>query len=219
MTRITRRLLREDVYGAVFERIVHGGLTPGMRVRDTAIAEELGVSRTPVREALVRLSEDGFLTADAGRGFRVRGLALDEVLDTYPILWTLEGLGLRSSAPLTAAQLARLDELNAALSGAGDDVPRRIALDEEWHRALLAGCRNRELLRLVDGMKRRMHVYEHHYWQEGSVEQSTQEHERIARALAAGDLDAAVAGLEDNFRGTMQRLARRLQSAAPAAPR
>ena len=118
MTPITRRLLREDVYGEVFERIVHGGLTPGMRVRDSAIAADLGVSRTPVREALVRLAEDGFLDADAGRGFRVRALALDEVLDTYPILWTLEGLGLRSSAPLTADQLARLDEINATLAGA-----------------------------------------------------------------------------------------------------
>jgi DNA-binding GntR family transcriptional regulator len=219
MTAINRRLLREDVYGEVFQRIVHGGLAPGMRVRDTAIAEELGVSRTPVREALVRLSEDGFLNADAGRGFRVRALALDEVLDTYPILWTLEGLGLRSSAPLTAAQIERLDKLNAVLAGAGDDIPRRIALDEEWHHALLAGCRNRELMRLVDGMKRRMHVYEHHYWQDASIEQSVREHDRIARAVAAGDVDAAVAGLEDNFRGTMQRLVRRLESAAPAAPR
>lgn len=219
MTPISRRLLREDVYREVFERIVHGGLTPGMRVRDSAIAQDLGVSRTPVREALVRLAEDGFLNADAGRGFRVRALALDEVLDAYPIIWTLEGLGLRSSAPLTAAQLERLDELNAALAGAGDDIPRRISLDEEWHRALLAGCRNRELLRLVDGMKRRMRVYEHQYWQEASVEQSTREHARIAAAVAAGDLDAAVAELEENFRGTMRRLARRLESAAPAAPR
>lgn len=219
MTPIARRLLREDVYREVFERIVHGGLTPGMRVRDSAIAEALGVSRTPVREALVRLAEDGYLDADAGRGFRVRALALDEVLDTYPILWTLEGLGLRSSAPPAAEQLARLDALNAALAGAGDDIQRRIALDEEWHRALLAGCRNRELTRMVDGMKRRMHVYEHHYWQDASVGQSVREHERIARALAAGDVDAAVAGLEDNFRGTMQRLARRLEDGAPAAPR
>ena len=219
MPRITRRLLREDVYREVFERIVHGGLAPGARVRDTEIAGELGVSRTPVREALVRLTEDGFLNADAGRGFRVRVLSADEVLDTYPILWTLEGLGLRSSAPLTAAQLDHLRALNARLAAAGGDIPRRILLDEEWHRALLAGCGNRELPRLIGAMKRRMRVYEHHYWQDGTVEVSVGEHERIAAALAAGDLDAAVAGLEDNFRGTMERLARRLRGADAAAPR
>ncbi len=219
MPRITRRLLREDVYREVFERIVHGGLPPGARVRDSAIAEQLGVSRTPVREALVRLTEDGFLNADAGRGFRVRVLSADEVLDTYPILWTLEGLGLRAAVPLTAGQLDRLRALNARLAAAGDDIPRRITLDEEWHRALLAGCGNRELLRLIDAMKRRMRVYEHHYWQDSAVEVSVGEHERIAAALAAGDMDAAVAGLEDNFRGTMERLARRLQGADAAASR
>lgn len=217
MPRIARRLLREDVYREVFELILHGGLGPGTRVRDSAIAEQLGVSRTPVREALVRLTEDGFLNADAGRGFRVRVLGADEVLDTYPIVWTLEGLGLRSAAPLTAGQLDGLHALNARLAAAGDDIPRRISLDEEWHRALLAGCGNRELLRLIGAMKRRMRVYEHHYWQDGAVEVSVAEHERIAGALAAGDMDAAVAGLEDNFRGTMERLARRLQDAEAAA--
>ena len=218
MPRITRRLLREDVYREVFERIVHGGLPPGARVRDTAIAEQLGVSRTPVREALVRLTEDGFLDADAGRGFRVRVLSADEVLDTYPIVWTLEGLGLRSAAPFTRERLDALAAINATLAAAGDDIPRRIALDEEWHRALLAECGNRELVRLIDAMKRRMRVYEHHYWQDSAVETSTQEHERVIRALAAGEMETAVAVLEENFRGTMERLARRLQGAASAAP-
>lgn len=213
MPRITRRLLREDVYRDVFERIVHGGLPPGARVRDTEIAELLGVSRTPVREALVRLTEDGFLNADAGRGFRVRVLSADEVLDTYPILWTLESLGLRSSAPFTAGHLDRLHALNARLAAAGGDIPRRIALDEEWHQALLSGCGNRELPRVIDAMKRRMRVYEHHYWQDSDVEVSIGEHERIAGALAAGDMEAAIAALEDNFRGTMERLARRLRDA------
>lgn len=64
-----------------------------------------------------------------------------------------------------------------------------------------------------------MHVYEHQDWQDAAVQQSTGEPARIARALAAGDLDAAIAALEDNFRGTMQRLARRLESAAASAPR
>lgn len=217
MPRIDRRLLREDVYREVFELILHGGLPPGARVRDSAIAEQLGVSRTPVREALVRLTEDGFLNADAGRGFRVRVLCAEEVLDTYPILWTLEGLGLRSAVPVTAGQLDHLHALNARLAAAGGDIPRRIALDEEWHRALLAGCGNRELLRLIDAMKRRMRVYEHHYWQDSAVEVSVGEHERIAEALAAGDMDGAVAGLEDNFRRTMERLAGRLQGGDAAA--
>src|SRR4029450_574097 len=71
---ITRVPLRDQIYHEVLARIHRGDLSPGSRVRDTTLAQQLGVSRTPVREALLRLSREGVLDIETGRGFRLRPL-------------------------------------------------------------------------------------------------------------------------------------------------
>ena len=86
---ITREPLREQVHRAIVGRILREDLAPGARISDSVLAQELGVSRTPVREALLRLEREGFLDVDVGRGFFVKPLSAGEVREVYPILWTL----------------------------------------------------------------------------------------------------------------------------------
>ena len=213
MAPINRRLLREHIYEDVLKRIMHGHFQPGSRLRDTIIADELQVSRTPVREALVRLSQDGHLHADAGRGFKVRTLTPQEVRDLYPVAWTLEILALRTSGSFSVTQLARLREINAELGANAGSVEERISIDESWHRTLLEGCANGELLQLIDTVKRRLRVYEHAYWYDASVADSVDQHSRILSAIESGDIDEAATVLEENFSKTMERL---LSSLTPA---
>ena len=185
---------------------MHGRLKPGSRIRDTMIADELQVSRTPVREALVRLSQDGHLHADAGRGFTVRTLTPREVRDLYPIVWTLEVLALRQSVPISGEDLARLRAINDDLAANSGSIEERIAIDEMWHRTLLERCPNAELIQLIDTVKRRLRVYEHAYWYDASVADSVDQHSRILSAIEGGDIERAAAILEENFRDTMDRL-------------
>src|SRR4028119_956924 len=103
---ITRVPLREQVHHAIIGRILREELAPGARLSDSALAGELGVSRTPVREALLRLEREGFLEVDVGRGFFVKPLSAGEVREVYPILWTLEVLALRTTLPPSRARLA-----------------------------------------------------------------------------------------------------------------
>src|SRR5215831_12141198 len=88
-TLISKKPLREEIHALLRERIVAGRVLPGSRLPDVQLAGELGVSRTPVREALLRLVREGLVENDPHRGFFVAPLSRQEVLDTYPIVWAL----------------------------------------------------------------------------------------------------------------------------------
>jgi DNA-binding GntR family transcriptional regulator len=203
---ITRVPLREQVHRAVVGRILREEIAPGSRISDSVLAQELGVSRTPVREALLRMEREGFLEVDVGRGFFVKALSAGEVAEVYPILWTLEVLALRACR-VDAATVAELDRINAELGQAGDDPERRVELDMAWHQALLARCGNRLLLEMISRLKAVIRRYEYAYMQNGvRVPVSTRAHDDIARALERGDVEAAVPLLESNWRFTMEEL-------------
>ncbi|MDB4950276.1 MAG: transcriptional regulator, GntR family [Gemmatimonadetes bacterium] len=198
---IVRVPLREQVHRAVVGRIVRDEVGPGDRLSDAALAAELGVSRTPVREALVRLEQEGFLASDPGRGFFVKPLCAREVEEVYPIVWTLEGLALRSAPPLSGAAMAELSRLSREVPGAADDPTRRIELDVAWHRALTQGCGNALLLDTLASLKTTIHRYEFAWMQSSeAVPESARAHDRIAALAGAGRVDEAAAALEEHWR-------------------
>ena len=146
---ITRTPLRDEVYREVVELIHRGELPPGSRVRDTSVASQLGVSRTPVREALLRLAREGILEADMGRGFSVCRLDATEMRETGAILGALETLALQSCGEISTERLNRLTAIDRELAGTRSDADRCVALDEEWHRTLLEDCPNRRLRDII----------------------------------------------------------------------
>jgi DNA-binding GntR family transcriptional regulator len=203
---ISRVPLRDQVHHAIIERILRDELKASARISDTALARELSVSRTPIREALLRLEREGFLEADVGRGFFVKALSQREVREVYPVLWTLEVLALRTTAPLTDARRAALAGINAELEGE-DDPERRIDLDARWHRTLLETCGNEYLLATIDAMKRVIRRYEYAYMlNAGFIPVSTRTHDQIVTHVGAGEIDEAVPLLETNWRFSMENL-------------
>jgi DNA-binding GntR family transcriptional regulator len=200
-TVIARSPLGEQVYLQVLQRIQGGDIPGGSRVRDAAIAAELGVSRTPVREALLRLSREGLLSAEMGRGFRLTSLDRTELRDTGSILAALEPLALEQSPEPDSPRLASLGDVVRQLEQTRGDVARCVELDEEFHRVLLEDCPNRRLLALVATLRRSLRRYLHHYLQRGGrVSLSSLQHSRIAEALRKGDRAAARQLLERKWR-------------------
>lgn len=198
---ITRAPLREKVHAVLVRRILRDDLKPSSRLSDSTLAEELGVSRTPVREALVRLEREGFLESDPGRGFFVKPLSAAEVRDIYPVLWTLETMALRACPTPSAALLAELEHINAEMRESAAQPERRIELDTRWHRALLDRCGNRYLLNTLRSTKAVIRRYEYAYMQDaGLIPVSTRTHEQIACAAAEGRMDDAAAALQENWR-------------------
>ena len=189
---ITRTPLRDEVYREIVELIHRGELPPGTRVKDTSVAIQLGVSRTPVREALLRLAREGILDADMGRGFSVCRLDPKEMRETGAILGALESLALHGCGDISAERLARLSEIDRELSGTRSDVDRSVALDEEWHRTLLEDCPNRRLRDIISTLWQVPRRYMRAYLRDARrVTLSTQHHARIIEALRRKDYQTA----------------------------
>ena len=106
----------DRIYEIVLNEIVEGALAPGSRLVESRLAERLGVSRTPVREAMFRLHQDGFVSTTAGTGFSVKALDEKEARELFPILSGLECLALSMAGPLLPLDLKVLRRANRALA-------------------------------------------------------------------------------------------------------
>jgi DNA-binding GntR family transcriptional regulator len=202
---ISKKPLREDIHALLRERIVKGNLLPGNRLQDVQLAAELGVSRTPVREALLRLERDGLVESDPNRGFFVASLSRKEVAEIYPMVWALECLALVSSKPATSPQIQALREINAEMAAVTDNPLRRQELDLRWHQTLLESCVNERLKELLAALKQIVRRYECVYMRDPAlVRRSVRDHAEILEALIKKKPKLASRLLERNWRAGME---------------
>lgn len=197
---ISRVPLRDEVYLRILAQIQLGDLPPGTRVRDATLASQLGVSRTPVREALLRLAREGALDTAQGRGFRVRPLDPAELREVGAILAVLESLALRLSPPPDEHRRERLLDLDRRLEQTRGDIPACLDLEDEWHRTLLENCPNRRLLDLIASLRQIPRRYLAAYMRAaGRLSLSTLPHSKILRALSDGGPDSGAAVFEQQW--------------------
>jgi DNA-binding GntR family transcriptional regulator len=202
--------IRTDLRQILLERIVQGELAPGARIKETPLADELGTSRTPLREALIRLEQEGFVRSELAHGFTVEPLSGREVREIYPILWTLERLALRSSGSAVYSLLDELARTNADLATA-QEPEERLVLDARWHETLLSHCPNRRLLAMLAHLRTAVRRYEHLFMADASlVAESVRQHEQVIAALQAREIDTAERLVEENWRVGMDLLLVRL---------
>jgi len=206
---ISRMSLRTQVRAELLERIRTGALQPGERINELQLAAELGVSRTPLREALIALEADGLVTSSNGRGFRTLALSARELEELAPILGALEPLAREltpaEALPALGAELARI----AAEFGELTAHAQVQAKDDEWHRRLLSHCDNARLLETIEGLRTVFHRYEAVLVTSDAVlERVEREHAEIAQLVAAGDVRLATAALRANWLAGSRRLRR-----------
>jgi len=203
---IARAPLRSEVRRLLLERLLKGEPAPGTGLNEADLAAELGVSRTPLREALLALEYEGFVRTDPGRGFSVQPLTAREADEIYPILWTLEGLALRE-VNVAKVRRGELERLNARLAEGKGDPYAALRLDRQWHDVLLEASPNRSLRETIAALKNRAFRYEYAYMcDSGRVITSVAQHAAIVTALDHGQADEAVRWLEANWRVSLQFL-------------
>jgi DNA-binding GntR family transcriptional regulator len=189
----------EAVTAELRRMIVDGRLEPGGRINEVHLAEQLRVSRTPLREALAKLEQEGALISVARVGHFVRPLTLKELDDIYPIRAVLDPEALRLAGVPSSERLSRLRQINARME-AERDPDTIIGLDDDWHRELIAECPNQALLELIEQLIRRTHRYELLLMRErGNVGKALNHHSEIIAALERSDLPAACALLRANM--------------------
>lgn len=205
---IERKNLRSQVRGELLERMRTGLAKPGESINEVQLAAELGVSRTPLREALIALESEGQITSENGKGFRFVHLSAGEFEDLAPVMAALESLALElSPVDELKAVGARLVELADAFSDELVEHKLVISRDDEWHALMLSVCPNKRLLDVIESVRGSFHRYESLLVAEDvKVERVAAEHAAIARALADGDVPAAVEALKANWMQGMRRI-------------
>jgi DNA-binding GntR family transcriptional regulator len=192
--------------------IVDGRLAPGARINEVRLSQALGVSRTPLREALSRLAAEGALSSTPAIGYSVRPLDVEEFEQLYDIRPLLDPEALRLGGLPSPAVIARLEALNRRFATARD-AETAISLDDEWHLALIAGCPNRVLVEMIEGLMRRTRRYEVALLREQpNRRRATDDHDRILGAVRAGDLAGACAALKTNMQSGREPIVAWLKS-------
>ncbi len=201
-TTIRTRTLAEQVYHAVRARILERSLKPGEFVREQEVSRALGVSRTPVREALGRLATEGFLERIPHHGFRVPSNSLADLLELYPIVSALELTAGRLALPrLTREDIARLRAITDRLRAARDrdDVEAVSACKAEFHDAICQKSGNRRLVDMLRDLRTQITRLEVWYYSSREhADRSIQCQEEIIRHIERGEFDAAIDVLRSN---------------------
>ncbi len=209
-----------SAYQQLRELIVHGRLAPGSRIIEADLANRLGVSRTPVRDALRLLQQEGFIVGNSATGVKSRlavaPLTNEDARELYCIVGRVEGLAARKTAelePAARAQLAKkLRTLNEGLrdmARAGRRNPNRVfELDQSFHRNIVEASAGPRLLALHNAIKpqaeRNWRLYASAIVDR--LQASVTEHTQIIRAIMGGDGDAAERAVEANWRNGVERL-------------
>jgi DNA-binding GntR family transcriptional regulator len=200
MSLLIRENTSSSVANAVRRMIVDGELQPGERINEVHLSQQLGVSRTPLREALGRLAHEGALDTVPRIGHFVRPLTVDEIEQLYQIRPLLDPEALRLAGLPPKEKIERLRELNESITAADGDLDEVISADDDWHIELVSDCPNKILIDLIQQFMRRTRRYEVALMREkGNVSAATTNHRSIIAALKRRDLDAACKALRANL--------------------
>jgi DNA-binding GntR family transcriptional regulator len=207
-TRSTSLTLR--VQGEIEGMIMNGELNAGDRLVENLLAERIGVSRGPIREACRALTQEGLLTAIPNRGMFVREIALQDALEVYDIRAALDDLVGREVAEriteLEFAALARLvDEMDAAARRA--DIDSYYPLNLDYHDTLLNLAGNQRLSLLYRSLVKHLHLFRRKgLLGEGSMRISNEEHRLVMAALERRDPVGAGLAMRTHVLSAKQRL-------------
>ncbi len=197
-----RGLLRDDVHASLRAAIVDGTLAPGERLRDAELAEWLGVSRTPIREALLRLERAGLVVTLPGRSTTVAPIDHRDLMDAQDVASSLHELAVRLAVPHLSSE--ELDEMRAANRDFADaldrsDADAALSADDRFHAVAVAACGNALVQELLDQVTPKLRRVERLRFSSLAGRSSVAQHDRIVALASAGDVDGAAAAARENW--------------------
>jgi len=197
--------MADAVYLQLRDAIFSGQIEPGGRLSVPALAQQLGVSRSPVREAVFRLISERLAYEEPWRGAMVARVGIDELVHLYEVREVLEGLATRLAVEHSGRRLVdqieeALEEHESAVARA--DMTGHMEADQRFHRLLRLGADNAEVVRMLDGIQARVQLAMRITSVTAGPQAALEDHRRIYEAVRAGDPVAA----EDLARAHIARL-------------
>jgi DNA-binding GntR family transcriptional regulator len=197
-----RHLLRDDVYRRLRDAIIDGTFAPGERLRDGDLAAWLGVSRTPIREALLRLSEAGLVVAKPRSCTTVASLNPRAMRDARDVVAAMHQLAVREAVgKLTDADIAAMREANRKFRGAieGGDVDAALHADDQLHGVPVTVAANLALTAVLEQFSPVIRRVERLRFSTVGGRASVARHDELIRLCAAGDAERAAAVAFDTW--------------------
>jgi DNA-binding GntR family transcriptional regulator len=190
--------LREIVFESLREAIISGVLKPGERLMEIQLAEEMGVSRTPIREAIRKLELEGFVVMIPRKGAYVAGISLKDIADVFEIRAALEALAASLAAErITEEELEQMERLlvrKAELTEA-NDLDSIVEVDTDFHAILFKASRNEKLGQILNNLREQIQRFRAvSLAMPGRMKEALEEHRKIVEALSERNV-ALVASL------------------------
>ena len=202
--------LEEKVYLSLEEQIISQKLRPGESVTEMKLSRELGVSRTPVREALQRLDREGLIKLIPNKGAVVLGISEQDLMDIYKIRMRLEGLAARIAAEKRDEAFCRELRDNVELTEfymTKGNIEKVKNLDSEFHDIIYRCCESRMLGKTLSELHRYISSYRKlSLAVSGRIDHSLSEHREIYEAIACGNTDAADALMSEHVERALENL-------------
>lgn len=196
LDRVPRTLLREEAYLRIRDAIVDGSLAPGSVIRDGELADRLGLSKTPVRDALARLAAEGLVESKPQSFTRVTPLVLRDVRDAGVVVRAMHDLAVRAAVPhLGPPEITTMREANARFTRAirAGDVEAALAADDTLHDVLVHGCGNGAVVATIERYTPLIRRLERARFGSLAGHRSIRLHEQMITAAAVGDVEGAAA--------------------------
>lgn len=195
---VLSRRLGDQVYVRLIEAIATNHLAEGSKIQEDELAAQLGVSKTPIREALRRLEAEGFIVADSHRTPEVRRLLRNDVVELYDLREYLERLAIRRVAERHDASMLRALELLQAQTekrfsgGRSIAIEESVAYNQQFHSLVLDGAGNTRLRRMYDLISVDVRRLAYRSIRgAGKQRTAVEQHRGILEAAKTGDTDAA----------------------------
>lgn len=187
--------LREIVFETLREAIISGKLKAGERLMEVQLAEEMGVSRTPVREAIRKLELEGFVVMVPRKGAYVAGISTKDITEVFEIRAALESLAASLAAErITEEELEELERLlvQVAECAQKDDLEKLIEIDTQFHDCLYKASRNDRLVQIISNLREQIQRFRTtSLASPGRMKQTLKEHKKIVEAISQRDMKLA----------------------------
>ena len=183
------------VYEELKMQILTGGIIPGTRMMEVELAEEMGVSRTPIREAIRKLEKEGLVTIEPRRGAYASMISTEDMVEILEVRQDLEGLAAYFAAErMQDAQLDELKQVSASYNKAVEEgiMEDMIKYDTKFHRIIVDSCHNKILVQMIEQLQELVLRFRYIYYDNFKrAENMPEEHEAILKAISSGKKDDA----------------------------
>jgi DNA-binding GntR family transcriptional regulator len=197
-----RTLLRDQAYESIRDAIINGTLEPGERLRDPDLEQWLGISRTPIREAVARLEAAGLVHTIPGRSTVVSSIEPKAVMNAQGVAAAMHALAVRTAVPLMSQQdIDLMVRANKRFAKAvkSNDPESAIRSDDDFHRVAVDASRNDVIAQVLEQVSPVLRRLEYMRFSSLSGRDSIVQHENIIDACRRGDTEAAAAATECNW--------------------